>query len=72
MEDVTKTQNINAHYTNVAKVSIPKHVVVTGPESIPKHHIYSDKEANAKLAMLNNDIYVAIKNTPKSENNKIS
>lgn len=70
MEDVTQTQNLGAHYTNVPKVSIPKHVVVTGPENIPVQHVYTDREANAKLAMLNNDVYVAVKNTPKKEKKK--
>ena len=50
MEDITQTQNLGAHYTNVPKVSIPKHVVVTGPENIPVQHVYTDREANAKLA----------------------
>ena len=70
MDEITQTQNLNSHYTTVAKVTKPQHVVVNGPDNIPKHHTYTDKEANERLASLNQDVYESIQRTPKKNNKK--
>jgi len=70
MDDITTTQNLNAHYTTSPKVVKPKHIVVNGPENVPQYHLYSDKEANAKLEAINYDIYEAVQRTPKKKNKK--
>lgn len=70
MNEISQAQNLNAHYTTAPKVEKPKHVVVDGPENIPTRHIYSDKEANAKLEALNNDVFVAVQKEPKPAKKK--
>jgi len=70
MEEVSNTQNLNAHYTNSPKVAKPKRVVVSGPNNVPTYHLYSDAEANARLETLNNDVYEAVKRTPKKDKKK--
>ena len=70
MNEISQTQNLNAHYTTEPKVKRQEHVVVTGPETIPTRHVYSDREANKKLEKLNNDIYIAVQNEPKPKKKK--
>jgi len=70
MDQIAQTENLNAHYTNNPKVVKPQHVVVTGPDNVPKYHIFTDREANMRLAALNNDVYVSVKNTPKKDPKK--
>ena len=61
MNDISKTQNLEAHYTTSTKIVKPKHVVVEGPDNIPKYKIYTDREANKKLAELDKEIYESVK-----------
>jgi len=70
MNQISQTQNLNAHYTTEAKVKPMERIVVTGPETIPVRHVYSDREANKKLEKLNNDIYIAVQNEPKPSRKK--
>lgn len=70
MDEISQTQNLNAHYTTVSKVKIPQHVVVEGPNNIPKRYVYTDKEANQKLTVLNNDVYESVSRVPKKEKKK--
>lgn len=70
MEGISQIQDIEAHYSTVSKVDKPKRVVVEGPNNIPVRHVYTDKEANARLAAINNDVYVSVQNTPKKNKNK--
>ena len=61
------SQNLNAYYTTNSHISKPQHVVVQGPENIPHNYVYTDKEANEKLSVINQDIYVS---TQKASVNK--
>lgn len=70
MEGITQTQNLEAHYSTSSKVEKPKRVVVEGPKTIPTNHIYTDKEANERLAAINNDVYESVQNTPKKNKKK--
>lgn len=70
MNEIPKTQNLEAHYSTTTKVTKPEHVVVEGPENIPKYHTYTDNEANQKLKVLNNDVYEAVQKTPKKKRKK--
>ena len=70
MNEISETQNLNAHYTNSPKVAKPQRVVVNGPDNIPVYHIYTDAEANARLEEINNDVYEAVKRTPKKNKKK--
>ena len=70
MNEISQTQNLNAHYTTEYKIQRPQHVVVTGPDSVPKYHVYTDSEANEKLIALNNDVYESVQKEPKPQKKK--
>lgn len=70
MNEINQTENLNAHYSTSTKIVKPKHIVVEGPNNVPQHHIYTDREANIKLEELNNDVYEAVKRTPKKSDKK--
>ncbi len=70
MNEISQTQNINAHYSTETKIKRPDHVVVSGPDSIPSKYVFSDREANKRLEALNNDVYVAVQREPKPKKKK--
>ena len=70
MDGIQQTQNLEAHYSTSTKVEKPKRVVVEGPDNIPQYHTYTDKEANAKLTAINNDVYESYQQTPKKKSKK--
>ena len=58
-------QNLNAHYSNNAKVTRPKRPVAFAPEELPKPHLFNDTDANNRLKLINQDIY---QDSKKEEN----
>ena len=70
MEEISQTQNLNAHYTASPKVAKPQHIVVNAPNNIPQYHIYTDREANERLSAVESDVYEAVQRTPKKKNKK--
>lgn len=49
--------NTEAHMSSNMKVERPKIVASQGPSAMPINHIYSDKEASARMRQINDDIY---------------
>ncbi len=68
MEDITKTQNLNSHYTTSTKVAKPERIVVKGPDYIPEHQLYTDRKANERLSAIEADVYESIQKTPRKRN----
>lgn len=65
MQDVSNNQNLNAHYSNNAKVKRPSRPVASPPESLSKPHLFNDRDANNRIKAINQDIYLDSK---KEEN----
>ena len=49
---------LEAHYTTETKIQPISNLIANPPTTIPQHKLYSDKEADKKLAEINNDIYL--------------
>lgn len=62
---------LEGHYSNEIKVKRPKLTAAEAPAVLPKHALFSEKEANQKLNVINTDIYEgAKKEKSKNEFNK--
>ena len=48
---------LESHYSTQTKVKNPAREVAEAPVVLPKHKLFSEKEANAKINSINNDIY---------------
>lgn len=51
------TTNLEAHYSTNPKTSLPQKIIAQPPETIPVRHLFNDRDANARLKILNQDIY---------------
>ena len=66
MPEIHSAQNLNAHYSNNAKVIKKSKTPALAPNSLPKHHLYNDIDANDRMNAINQDIYNLYKNEKKS------
>ncbi len=48
----------NSYYTSNPKVERPPREVVQAPAAIPVQHVFNDRDAQAKMDKINQDIYV--------------
>lgn len=58
---------LEAHYTTETKIQPISNLIANPPATIPANKLFSDKEADKKLAEINNDIYIGAQ---KEKNNK--
>ena len=65
MDDIS-SNNLNAHYTNKAKVELSTPKVACPPKTLPRYHTFNDTDANKKFETVNKDIY----ERKKSESDK--
>ena len=61
------SQNLNAHYSNDAKVQRPQRPIATPPDTLPKMHLFNDKDANNRIKAIDNDIYLDTKKEEKKQ-----
>ena len=51
------SNNLNAHYTNQAKVEKPENTVAIPPQTLPSRYAFDENAANKKFEAINKDIY---------------
>ena len=57
----------NSYYTSNSKTERPRKQVVHAPDKIPVTHVFNDKDAQAKMDKINQDIYVKGEKEKKKE-----
>ena len=57
MSEISNNQNLEAHYVKNPKVQRTVNSVVTAPQTVPHTRLFSDKDANSRMKMINHDIY---------------
>ena len=70
MTEISKTQNLNSHYSTKTKAERPERSVAIPPNSIPSYHLYNDIDANKKMRAINDDIYEDAQKEKKQFNKK--
>ena len=67
MSEIVSSQNLNAHYSNDAKVQRPQRPIATPPDTLPKMHLFNDKDANNRIKAIDKDIYLDSKKEEKKQ-----
>ena len=67
MPEINSNYNLDAHYTNEAKVKRSGFKVASPPANLPKQHLFNDIDANNRMKMINQDIYQSFKKEENKE-----
>ena len=67
---MTEVYNINAHYTNNAKIEPRKPIVATSPTYIPNRYVFNEEEAKKRLRTIDDSINKEYAKEKKKEQKK--
>lgn len=59
MTEINNQQNLEAHYSKIAKTNKRAKEAIMAPDNLPKHHLFNDADANKRMKRLNQDIYTS-------------